>query len=168
MNKRTRLVILLAVLAICFVFLWPTISWYGRTPKEDQQLALGSTENIKNYAENKAAEDVRTIKEMAKADSASTLDGEYAWLSKVAAKQYKKFGEKVPSPMTVADVLKAYDSELEFMNVIQSKYRDEILKAKRYYDNSVKLGLDLSGGMNVIVRADLDAALAAQGDTVAS
>ena len=48
MNKRTRFVILLAVLAICFVFLWPSISWYGRTPKEVQALALGSTEKIKD------------------------------------------------------------------------------------------------------------------------
>ncbi len=167
MNKRTRFVILLAVLAICFVFLWPSISWYARTPKEVQQLALGSTENIKNYAESKAAEDVRTIKSMAK-DAGAVLDGDFAWLNKEAAKQYKSYGQKAPETMTVADVLKAYDTELDFMNVIQAKYRDEILKAKRYYDNSVKLGLDLSGGMNVIVKADLDAALESQGDTVAA
>ncbi|MBR4180188.1 MAG: protein translocase subunit SecD, partial [Treponema sp.] len=167
MNKRTRLVILLAVLALCFVFLWPSISWYARTPKEVQQLALGSTENIKNYAESQAAEDVRTIKNLAK-DSSAVLDGEFAWLNKAAAKQYKSYGQKAPETMTVADVLKAYDTELDFMNVIQSKYRDQILKAKRYYDNSVKLGLDLSGGMNVIVKADLDAVLEAQGDSVSA
>ena len=167
MNKRTRFVILLAVLAICFVFLWPSISWYGRTPKEVQQLALGSTENIKNYAESKAAEDVRTIKSMVK-DADAVLDGEYAWLNKKAEKQYKSYGQKVPEKMTARDVVAAYDSELDFMNVIQAKYRDEILKAKKYYDNSVKLGLDLSGGMNVIVKADLDAALESQGDSVAT
>ena len=167
MNKRTRFVILLAVLAICFVFLWPSISWYGRTPKEVQQLALGSTENIKNYAESKAAEDVRTIKSMVK-DAEAVLDGEYAWLNKKAEKQYKSYGQKVPEKMTARDVVAAYDSELDFMNVIQAKYRDEILKAKKYYDNSVKLGLDLSGGMNVIVKADLDAALESQGDSVAA
>ena len=165
MNKRTRFVILLAVLAICFVFLWPSISWYGRTPKEVQQLALGSTENI--YAESKAAEDVRTIKSMVK-DADAVLDGEYAWLNKKAEKQYKSYGQKVPEKMTARDVVAAYDSELDFMNVIQARYRDEILKAKKYYENSVKLGLDLSGGMNVIVKADLDAALESQGDSVAA
>ena len=167
MNKRTRLVILIAVLAICFAFLWPSISWYGRTPKEVQQLALGSTENIKNYAESKAAEDVKTIKQLAKSNPEYVLDGDFAWLNKAALKQYKAYGEKAPSELTVLDVVKIYKTELAFMEVIQSKYRDEILKAKHYYDNSVKLGLDLSGGMNVIVRADLDAALAAQGDSVA-
>ena len=168
MNKRSRLVILIAVLAICFAFLWPSICWYGRTPKEVQALALGSTENIKDYASVKAAEDVRAIKDIAKNDPTAKLDSQYAWLEKDAAKKYKALDEKVPSDMTVTDVLKAYGSELEFMNVIQAKYRDEILKAKNYYTNSVKLGLDLSGGMNVIVRADLDAAVAEQGDELAA
>ena len=162
------MVILIAVLAICFAFLWPSICWYGRTPKEVQALALGSTENIKDYASVKAAEDVRAIKDIAKKDPTAKLDSQYAWLEKDAAKKYKALDEKVPSDMTVTDVLKAYGSELEFMNVIQAKYRDEILKAKNYYTNSVKLGLDLSGGMNVIVRADLDAAVAEQGDELAA
>ena len=168
MNKRSRFVLLLAVLAICFVFLWPSICWYGRTPKEMKALALSSTENIKSYAEANAAEDVREIKMLAKEDPTAKLEGDFAWLEKDAAKNYKALGEKVPAEMTIQAVLGAYDNELEFMNVIQAKYRDEILKAKKYYDNSVKLGLDLSGGMNVIVRADLDAAVAEQGDELAA
>lgn len=165
MNKRTRFVILLAVLAICFVFLWPTISWYGRTPKEVQALALGSTENIKAYATAQAAEDVRTITKLVKENSSAVLGDEYSWVKKEAAKKYKALDQKAPAEMTAVDVLKVY-TEAEFMNVFQTRYRDEILKAKRSYENSVKLGLDLSGGMNVIVRADLDAALASMGDEV--
>ena len=168
MNKRTRLVILLAVLAICFVFLWPSISWYGRTPKEVQTLALGSTEKIKDYATNKAAEDVRTIKSKAAENSSQILGDEYSWVKKDVKKRYKVLDQKVPSELTLKAVLSVYDSELEFMNVFQDHYRDEILKAKKFYNNSVKLGLDLSGGMNVIVRADLDAALESMGDEVAS
>lgn len=168
MNKRTRLVILVAVIALCFVFLWPSISWYGRTPKETQQLALGSTENIKNYAELQAAEDVRTIKAMANTNPSEIVEGNYDWIAKKAANQYKSLGKKVPSPMTVKDVLSIYDSESEFLSDLQEKYRSEILKAKNYYDNSVKLGLDLSGGMNIIVKADLDAAIASMGDEISS
>ena len=163
MNKRSRLVLLLVVLALCFVFLWPSISWYGRTPKEVQALALGSTENIKDFATAKASEDVNAIKALASKDSSAKLGEEFAWLEKDAAKKYKLLDRKAPKEMTVIDVLSAYDSEYEFMNVIQARYRDSILKAKKYYENSVKLGLDLSGGMNVIVRADLDAAVEATG-----
>ena len=165
MNKRTRLLVLLAVIALCFVFLWPSISWYGRTPKEVQQLALGSTENIKNYAELKAEEDVRAIKKM---DLSAPLADEYAWLKKDVAKRYKALDKKAPAELTLKDVLSAYDSELDFMSVFTTRYREEILKAKHYYENSVKLGLDLSGGMNIIVKADLDAALESMGDAVES
>ena len=166
MNKRTRLVVLLAVLALCFVFLWPSISWYGRTAKELQQLALGSTENIKSYAELMAAEDVREIKALVAQNSSAALPEQFEWLKKDVTKQYKLMGKKAANPLTVKDVVAAYDNEAEFKSVIQSKYRDQILKAKRYYENSVKLGLDLSGGMNIIVKADLDKALESMGDSV--
>lgn len=168
MNKRTRLVVLLAVLALCFVFLWPSISWYGRTPKEMQQLALGSTENIKSYAELMAAEDVRKIKSLLAEDSEALLPEENAWLKKDVKNRYKVLGKKLPSVLTLKDVVSAYDSELEFMNVFQTRYREQILKAKKYYENSVKLGLDLSGGMNIIVKADLDAAVASGGEQISS
>ena len=167
MNKRTRLVILLAVLAICFVFLWPSISWYANTPKEVQALALGSTENIKDYATVQAAEDVRNFKALVASTPDAALPAEYSWVSKEAAKEYKLAGKKAPSPMTVKDAVNAFDTEAAFMDIFQTRYRDSILKAKKCYENSVKLGLDLSGGMNIIVRADLDAALESQGDTVA-
>ncbi len=162
MNKRSRFLILLGVLAICFAFLWPSISWYWGTPKEVQALALGSLENIKDYATVQASSDVLEVKALAKSDSSAKLDAKFAWVEKDAAKKYKKMGMKVPAAMTVKDVLNAYSNEQEFLSVFSDKYRDEILKAKKRYQNSVKLGLDLSGGMNIIVKADLDAALASQ------
>ncbi len=168
MNKRTRFVILLAVLAVCFAFLWTSISWYYGTPKEVQALALGSLENIKDYATAQASEDVLSIKEAASKDPAASIDAKFSWLEKAAAKKYRKLGEKVPAPMTVAAILGAYSSEQEFLDEIQARYRDRILKAKKRYQNSVKLGLDLNGGMSIIVKADLDAALASQGDSVAA
>ncbi len=160
MNKRTRLVILIAVLAICFVFLWPSITWYARTPKEVQALALGSTERIKDYATEQAEKDVESIRELVKTDSSAVLPEQFNWVKKDVKKRCKVLDQKMPAELTIKDVLSFYDSKADFMSVFQARYRDEILKAKRSYENSVKLGLDLSGGMNVIVRADLDAAVA--------
>ena len=165
MNKRTRFVILLAVLAICYAFLYPSVSWYWRTPKEVQALALGSLENIKDYATAQGSLDVNAIKAAAKADINAKVDPKFAWLEKAAAKKYKVAGQKVPAEMTIGAVLNAYSGEAEFLEEFTSRYRDEILKAKKLYQNSVKLGLDLSGGMNIIVKADLDAAAASQAES---
>ena len=167
MNKRSRLLLILVVLGVCFAFLWPSISWYMRTPKELQNLALGSLEKIKDYSNVQASADVQELKALARSNPNAALPEKLLWLEKAAAKNYKDAGESIPSPMSVRSALESYASEAALLAAVEGRYRDEILKAKRLYNNSVKLGLDLSGGMSVIVKADLDAALAQAGDTVA-
>ena len=166
MSKRSRFILILAVLVVCFLFLWPSISWYALTPKEDQALALSSLEKIKDYSNQMAAENVASLKSAMKANPSAEIDAEYSYLVKEAKKNYKALGKDVPSPMTVRDVLVSFSTEEDLVATIESHYRDEILDAKDKYTNSVKLGLDLSGGMSVIVKADLDAVVAAQGDAV--
>ncbi|MBQ9238530.1 MAG: protein translocase subunit SecD [Treponema sp.] len=164
MNKRTRLLIVLAALALCLVCLWPSITWYWRTPREVQALALGSLQNIKEYAISQAAHDVRAVIAQARETPEQELGSDYRWLKKPVAAACRQLGRAVPNPLTLSAVLSVYENEQEFQRVIQAHYRDTILKAKKTYENSVKLGLDLSGGMNIIVKADLDAAFAQQDD----
>ena len=160
MNKRSRLVLILAVLAVCFAFLWPSITWYARTPKEEQALALGSMESIRDYSMVKAAEDVEELLNILKSDGEKEVPQEYKWLTKIAKKNYKDLNEKAPNPMLLKDVVSSFTSKNKLTSAFEKVYREKLLKAKNNYKNSVKLGLDLSGGMNVIVKADLDAVVA--------
>ncbi len=175
MNKRSRFIIILVVLAVCFAFLWPSISWYARTPKDQQSLALGSLEKIKDYTVVKAKEESDKLIEMAKSNPDAVLDPSYDYLVKAAKKNYKENAKaykaagmdapEVPGVMTLGAILDSFMGQsalADFRSVIEGQYRDKILKAKNRYNSSVKLGLDLSGGMNIIVRADLDAALVSQ------
>ncbi len=166
MSKRGRLVIILAVLAVCFLFLWPTLQWYANTPKDQQALALSSLENIKDYSGSKASADVKAMKAAVKADKSIALTEDQKWLEKAAKKNYKDMEQAVPAPMTLYDALASFSSQEELVELVEKRYRDQILKNKKYYQNSVKLGLDLSGGMNVIVKADLDSVVKAQKDNV--
>ena len=175
MSKRSRFTIILVVIAVCFWFLWPSISWYALTPKDEQNLALGSLEKIKDYTTVKAQEDLNAIVELARENPNAQLDESYDYLLKAAKKNFKKtvkaqkeLGQtpsEEPAVWTVSEVLNTFDGSYEISPIIEGKYRDKILKAKNRYNNSVKLGLDLSGGMNIIVHADLDAALKAQEDS---
>ena len=61
MNKRSRFLLILVVLGVCFAFLWPSLSWYLWTPKEVQNLALGSLEKIKDYSNVQASADVLSL-----------------------------------------------------------------------------------------------------------
>lgn len=175
MNKRSRFIIILVVLAVCFAFLWPSISWYARTPKDEQSLALSSLENIKNYTSKKARDEVKEIIAKAEKNPDEILDSSYDYLVKAAKKNYKNLAKaykgmgqaapETPKVMTVSAVLDSFqgaNAQNDLQDVVEAKYRNEILKAKNRYNSSVKLGLDLSGGMNIIVHADLDKALEEQ------
>ena len=157
---------IIAVLAVCFAFLWPSISWYVRTPKEDKVLALSSLENIKNYSSFRANSEVRKLVDAVKANPEAPVPEDNQWLLKQAKMNFKAAGEKAPATILLKDALNSFDSKSELASFIEGIYRKKILKTKDYYKNSVKLGLDLSGGMNVIVKADLDSVIAKQGDAV--
>ncbi|MBQ8679999.1 MAG: protein translocase subunit SecD [Treponema sp.] len=175
MNKRSRFIIILVVLAVCFAFLWPSISWYARTPKDQQSLALGSLEKIKDYTVVKAKEESDKLIAIARENPDTILDSSYDYLVKASKKNYKEIKKayktagmeapETPAVMTVGAILDSFagsNASDNLRSVIEEKYREEILDAKKRYNSSVKLGLDLSGGMNIIVRANLDEALAAK------
>ncbi len=162
MNKRSRFILILIVLVICALFLRPSVKWYFCTPAEIQKVALSSLEKIKDASEKKAREEVASLKAKANEDAGASLDKSYSYVVKAAKKAYKAAKKDVPSEMNVSAVLSAFSSASEIQTVFEDHYRAEYLKAKDNYNSSVKLGLDLSGGMNIIVKADLDAALAKQ------
>ncbi len=161
-SKRSRLVLVVAVLAVCFWFLWPSLRWYAWTPKEEQALALSSMENIRDYAGEKAEADVKALQEAAKADKELLVSADQKWLAKAAKKNYKEMGKVFQEPLTLLAALESFESRDDLVDHIETLYRTRILKNKKNYKNSVKLGLDLSGGMNVIVKADLDSVVASQ------
>ncbi len=162
MNKRSRFILILVVLAVCALFLKPSVSWYFCTPDEIQKVALSSLEKIKDESEKNAREEVAALKDMANKNPETSLDKSYAYVVKATKKAYKAADKAVPADMNVVAVLSAFSSATELQSVFEDHYRSAYLKAKNNYNNSVKLGLDLSGGMNIIVKADLDAALEKQ------
>jgi preprotein translocase subunit SecD len=181
MSKRSRFILILVVLGVCFAFLWPSISWYAFTPQEDQALALSSLERIRDYSLVMAGNDVEELLSMVRTDPASPVPEKNRFLEKSARVNYKGLNKTVPKTWTVSALLEAYAPTAELrrvmqgvppqerdriladlINDIETHYRNDILKAKSRYTNAAKLGLDLSGGISIIIRADLDAAIAAQ------
>ena len=160
MSKKSRLAIILVVLAVCFAFLWPSIKWYYVIPKEDRALALGSREKIKDYAHNMAVADLKKLIEDARTDQKDAIDSKYSTLVAEAKKNYKAVKKAVPATWTARTLLAAFPSESDVLAFIENGYRDKILAIKNTQGSAVKLGLDLSGGMSIIIKADLDAAIA--------
>ena len=90
MRKRTRFVIVLAVLGLCFAFLYPTLKWYFWTDKEDKALALGSREKIKDYVINMTKTDIDTLIDAAKKGDTEPVAAKYDPL----VKSSRRYGQR--------------------------------------------------------------------------
>jgi preprotein translocase subunit SecD len=142
-------------MGICFAFLFPSIRWYFFVPKLDQTRALASREQIKVYASQTAQADLQNLIELAR--SGGDMPGEMSFLISQARKNYKAAKQPAPEKWDARTVLSAFGSRAEALEAIESVYRDRIFALKNLQKNAVQLGLDLSGGLSIVLQADLDA-----------
>jgi len=160
MKKRYRLLIILAVLAVGFYFLWPTVKWYFLTPQADKDVAESSRNQIKVYAQERADE---VIQQLIGLGDQTQLPAEYSFLIKKAQARYRTAKQAPPSTWTVRDVLAAYTSREDLSADIEDWYRSQMFALKDLKSQTLQLGLDLRGGMYVTVRADFAALEATTG-----
>jgi len=155
MSKRYRFFIILVIMALCFVFLWPTIRWYFLVSKDQQALAQESRQQIKTYASHAAQADMQRMLDAAR--SGGDVPADLSFLTAQAKKQYKENKRPVPVTWNARTVLEAFISRREAVDAIETKYRDDIFALKDLQKNAVKLGLDLSGGLSIVLQANLEA-----------
>jgi preprotein translocase subunit SecD len=153
MSKRYRFVIILAVMAICFVFLWPTVRWYFLVSPDQQEQALKSREQIKNYARRTAEVDYQRLLTIVREDG--DIPNELSFLITQAKKIYKDSKQASPEKWDAKTTLSAFYSRQEVLNAIETKYRDSIFALKDLQKSAVQLGLDLSGGLSIVLQADM-------------
>lgn len=157
MSKGKRFLIVLLVLGVSFSFLWPTIRWYYIVPQEDKALALGTREQIRDYSIRMANRDIAALKAIALSESKDAIPADYAYLVEEAKRLNKVAGRAAPQVWTVGEVFKAFTTEGELVEVVEAKYSKRILDLKDLNNDAIKLGLDLSGGMSVVIQADMKA-----------
>jgi len=150
MSKRFRLLLVLILLGIAFAFLYPSLQWYFLLSPEVKQLATGSRPQIKAYAERKAR---GALAELTAAPVEDPLPAEYRFLTKQARLRYEADGRPVPREWTLQDAFRGFAGRQELQAALENHYRDEVLAAKELRDSSMQLGLDLRGGMRVLLRA---------------
>jgi preprotein translocase subunit SecD len=156
MSKRYRFLIVVIVLAICFVFLWPTLRWHFLIPKEDQARAQETRQEIRTYASQTANADYQKLLEAVRADA--DVPQEMAYLTDKAVKIYKDEKRPVPEKLDAKNVRAAweYQGRAMLLDTIESSHRDKIFALKDLQKKAVKLGLDLSGGMSIVLQANFD------------
>ena len=151
MKKRYRFLIILAVIAVGFYFVWPTIRWYFLTPQVDKDVAESSRNQIKVYAQERADEAIKKLVAMTPTDP---LPADYSFLVPKAVARYKTANKKPPSTWDVQDVLQAYSSRADISLDAETWYRTQMFALKDLKNQTMQLGLDLRGGMYVTIQVD--------------
>ena len=154
MSKRFRFIIILGVMALCFVFLLPSVRWYFWTPRQDQARALASREQIRTYATGMAHMHLENL--IFQARTGGDVPEELSFLIPQARRIYRNARQPLPDRWDAASVLRAFTRQ-EAFEAIEGRYRDEIFALRDLHRNAVQLGLDLSGGLSIVLQADFDA-----------
>lgn len=168
MKKRGRLFIVLLVVVMCGVFLQPTIQWYFFVPQETKDLATGSKMQIKEYAQGQATKDLRELKALVQQEPSAPLPKEYEFLISVAKENYRSIGREIPRQWTVEDLFWGFANEQAMFDALESHYRTQLFDLKDMSQKVLQLGLDLRGGISVLLEADINAYEAKTGRKVSS
>lgn len=164
MRKRYRFFIVLLVVGVCLAFLYPTARWYFFVPKNEQNLALGSREQIRDYARRTAGIDLQRLIEAARQSETESVPEALDFLVPLAKKANRENRAANPETWTAREVIRAFtrgtagenDARTLLQEAIESRYRTRIFALKNLQQNAVQLGLDLSGGISIVLQADME------------
>jgi len=156
MSKRFRLILILFSIGACGFFLYPTFKWYFLIPAEKRELALISRQQIRDFAERKASEDLEELETLTRENPGAQIPTEYKFILNKAKENYRLADRPFPDRWTVRKVLASFRNAREALEAIEEHYREEILQLKELSNEALKLGLDLSGGMSVLLEADME------------
>ncbi len=156
MTKLMRLILVLVAVGLGVVFLYPTVSWYFFTDQSRKDLANGTREYIRNWSQDKAAEDIAALEKLAKDEKAvaAPIPEKYELLKESAKANYKLLDKPAPKEWTLGDVLNGFTSFEQVQTALEDSYRQEVLDLKNLRSRILSLGLDLSGGLSVVLEPD--------------
>jgi preprotein translocase subunit SecD len=156
MTKGARILLILLSLGLAALFLFPTVKWYFFTGEQKQELANASMDRIREYAQARASEDLELLKDFSSNDDglSQPVPEELIYLIDFAKDNYKLVDRDIPSDWTVYDLLKGFLSGTDAYRSMEDSYRQEVIDLKAMKNKAIQLGLDLYGGMSVVIQAD--------------
>jgi preprotein translocase subunit SecD len=156
MSKRLRIILVLVLAGIGVTFIFPTFQWYLVIPMEKKVLAGSSREQVREYSQARAKKELDELKALVVQSPEAAMPDGYAFLIEKAKANSRLAKKDIPKTWTLASVLKSFRDEREVFSVIEKFYHQEIMDLKDLRSRSLQLGLDLSGGMTVVLQADMD------------
>jgi len=155
MSKRGRFFIIILLCVLAGFALYPTIQWYFLLDGKEKAIVSGTRVGIRDVARQQARSDINGLLRSAKENTTDVLPKELEYTEKIAEENYKKEGEKLPDAWTSELVLQSFTSKKEAYDTLENYYFKQIDKKKKTKSRIIQLGLDLFGGVQVILRPDI-------------
>ena len=168
MTKRLRLILILAFVAVAVWFLAPSVRWYLVLTGDQRREANASREQIRVLARQRADADLGRLIDLARSDPGDPVPDDLGYLIRAARERLRVERREVPRNWDVATVVKVFPSEGETFVAMEDHHRSELLALKDLRSRSIQLGLDLSGGMYVVIEPDLDSLSEQTGATLSA
>ncbi|NCC66556.1 MAG: protein translocase subunit SecD, partial [Spirochaetia bacterium] len=147
---------------------YPTIKWYGFVPQDAKELATGSNVQIKEYSRGQASRDLRALKDLVVQDPSASVPAQFSYLTKAARENYRAMKKPVPRNWTLESLFAGFYNEQNMFESIETYYRSNLLELKALGGKALQLGLDLRGGMSILLEADVASFEAKKGSSASS
>ena len=154
MSMRLRLLIILVLVGASVTFLYPTIRWYFFVSEDQRVLANSSRSQVRDFAQDQAEEVIGELRDLALSDPEAAVPEEYSYLTERARENYRLEDRDLPDAWTVEAVLDSFGSQREAFAAVENYYRDQVDELEELQSRIIQLGLDLNGGVNVVLEAD--------------
>lgn len=154
MSMRLRLLIILILVGASVTFIYPTIRWYFFVPEDQQVLANASRSQVRDHAEEEAEEAIAELRDLALSDPEAPVPEEYSFLIDEARANYRLEERPLPDEWTTEALLDSFRTEREAFAALETHYRAKVEELDELQSRIIQLGLDLNGGVNVVLEAD--------------
>ena len=155
MSKRFRLFLVIGALVVAGVFLYPSIQWYFLYGEGDRDRAQLTRAEIQQGVSQEAESIIASITLLAQESAAQPLSDEQEALAEVVRDRYKENGERLPDFISVGDALQLFPTQEDFTSALEGHLTANFEEAKDILSRIILLGLDLSGGVLVVLEPDI-------------
>ena len=156
MTRRLRLLIIVVFLGVSLWFLYPTFKWYFELSEVQRREANASRDQIRILSQIRAKDDIELLIKSARNDTDSSLPEELDYLTGIATERLSAEKREIPKAWSIKEIVKSFPGQAETTVAIEDYHREKLLELKDLRSQSIQLGLDLSGGMYVVIQPDID------------
>lgn len=154
MSKKMRLLLVIGAVVLAGVFIYPTINWYFLVDQNARELANKPREIIRDTVKDRASAEIAELTELARDEKTGNepVPEQWQWLIPKAKKNNRINKKPRPEEWNLVPTLRQFKPG-EVYREVEGRYIKDVFGLKDSKKKMLQLGLDLAGGLSVVLTA---------------